>query len=110
MSDCPFCERIKRGEFDGGHPTTVVHFVPLNPVTPGHRLFLTRYHREHPDPYAVRRAMEAAAEWGEGRGEDFNLITSSGPTATQTVAHIHVHYVPRYDGDGLHLPWTGQGS
>lgn len=23
---------------------------------------------------------------------------------------LHVHYVPRREGDGLALPWTGQGQ
>ena len=37
---------------------------------------------------------------------DFNLITSAGSLATQTIGHLHVHIVPRRPGDGLHLPWT----
>jgi histidine triad (HIT) family protein len=41
---------------------------------------------------------------------DFNIITSAGPSATQTVFHLHVHLVPRVPGDGLALPWTGQGK
>jgi len=36
--DCPFCARIKAGEFDYDNRYTVA-FQPLNPVTPGH--FLT---------------------------------------------------------------------
>lgn len=51
--------------------------------------------------------MESAAAYGEAMGTDFNLITSAGAAATQTVAHLHVHYVPRRTGDGLGLPWTG---
>ena len=108
MEDCPFCARIARGEFDGGDPARVVHFEPLNPVVSGHRLFVPGSHREHPDSFGVSRAMEFAARWAEGQEDDFNLITSSGPAATQTIPHIHVHYVPRWPGDGLHLPWTGQ--
>ena len=37
-----------------------------------------------------------------------NLITSVGAAATQTVKHLHIHIVPRHEGDGLHLPWTEQ--
>jgi histidine triad (HIT) family protein len=37
---------------------------------------------------------------------DYNLITSGGREATQTVMHAHVHYVPRRRGDGLKLPWS----
>ncbi|MFI0712504.1 HIT domain-containing protein [Streptomyces inhibens] len=39
-----------------------------------------------------------------------NVITSRGPSATQTIRHLHIHLVPRADGDGLLLPWTAAGS
>lgn len=109
---CPFCERIERGEVDGTTLFRIVRFEPLNPVTPGHMLFVPRAHRVHGATsgavMAVGRAMEAAVEYGAHVGEDFNLIISSGAAATQTVPHIHIHYVPRRPGDGLALPWTGQ--
>jgi diadenosine tetraphosphate (Ap4A) HIT family hydrolase len=38
------------------------------------------------------------------------MITSAGPAATQTIKHLHVHYVPRHAGDGLSLPWTNQNA
>jgi diadenosine tetraphosphate (Ap4A) HIT family hydrolase len=41
-------------------------------------------------------------------GLQANIITSIGPAASQTVMHTHLHIVPRTEGDGLHLPWTGQ--
>jgi hypothetical protein len=37
-----------------------------------------------------------------------NLITSVGADATQSVRHLHIHVVPRREGDGLMLPWSGQ--
>jgi len=105
---CPFCARIEQMDFDQAYNSTVVRFEPLNPVTPGHMLFVPWHHAEHPDATAVRAAMGYAARYADGRREDFNLITSSGASATQTVPHIHVHYVPRRQGDGLALPWTAQ--
>lgn len=106
---CPFCQRIDQGEFHIVEPDgSAVRLAPLNPVTPGHMLFVPHRHAEHPDIDAVADCM-AAAEWWAGRqGEDFNLITSSGSAATQTVPHLHIDYVPRREVDGLHLPWTGQ--
>lgn len=112
--DCPFCQRIERGMYKSadipgsiGTPRTAC-FEPLNPVTPGHMLFLPSAHIEHPSVNAVGVTMAAAERWGEQQDEPFNLITSSGVVATQSIAHIHVHYVPRREDDGLHLPWTGQ--
>ncbi|MDZ4232543.1 MAG: HIT family protein, partial [Dietzia sp.] len=109
VGNCPFCDRIARGEYDDAeYLWEVVSFEPLNPVTPGHRLFLPRTHALHPAPDEVGDAMAEAERWAKTQGEDFNLITSSGTAATQTVPHIHIHYVPRRPDDGLPLPWTGQ--
>lgn len=112
VRDCPFCDRVTLEAFDGAlMGGNVVHFEPLNPVTRGHRLFVPTSHVEHGDAgsgFAVGQAMHAAELWAAGpqsEHSDFNLITSSGPTATQTVPHIHIHYVPRVAGDGLQLPW-----
>ena len=110
---CVFCARIDAAEFD----TTTAHnevvwFEPLNPVTPGHMLFVPRMHvvdasgRRGAEQAAL--AFHAAAWYGSGYDDAFNLITSAGPAATQTVMHLHIHYVPRRPGDGLALPWTGQ--
>jgi histidine triad (HIT) family protein len=51
-------------------------------------------------------AVNWAARWGAEKNEDFNLITSRGKFATQTILHTHIHYVPRRENDGLFLPWT----
>ena len=60
-------------------------------------------------PELAGRALEFAADLAAEMGlESCNFITSAGLAATQTVMHLHVHVVPRRDGDGLALPWTGQ--
>jgi histidine triad (HIT) family protein len=112
MSDCVFCEIVKTGEAEGFRPEGpgVVSFIPLNPVTPGHRLFVPKVHATDAADDAMRAAsaFEDAADWGAEKNEDFNIITSRGSFATQTVFHTHIHYVPRREGDGLFLPWTNQ--
>ncbi|MFE4356117.1 HIT family protein [Kitasatospora sp. NPDC056800] len=81
--------------------------VPLNPVTDGHLLVLPTSHTPDAayDPDVTAATMRRAAELAQGAGPA-NLITSIGPEATQTVAHLHIHLVPRRTHDGLHLPWT----
>ena len=107
VDDCVFCEIVQRRQFDFSD-ARVVSFVPLNPVIEGHRLFVPRHHvRDVGEmPYLTGAVFESAALYGQIEGRPFNLITSAGPAATQTVFHLHVHYVPRLPGDGLHLPWT----
>ncbi|MFB7716387.1 HIT family protein [Nocardia sp. NPDC056100] len=106
-ADCPFCDRIERGDYAERVSAQAVRFEPLNPVTPGHMLIIPDWHAEHPNHLAVRAAMSDAEVYAGRQRVDFNLITSSGPVAAQTIPHIHVHYVPRTAGDGLLLPWSG---
>ena len=50
----------------------------------------------------------ASSLFGQREGVDYNLILNSGTFASQTIEHIHIHYIPRYKGDDLYLPWTNQ--
>lgn len=112
---CPFCDIVAHAipayDFRLHMMTDVVSFVPLNPVTPGHRLFVPRGHIAfaHNNPVVTGRVFEQAALWGRMHDPSFNLIVNNGVHASQTIFHLHIHYVPRQDADGLHLPWTGQG-
>lgn len=108
---CVFCEiaagtrSAKLVHYSGLFKT--LFFEPLNPVTPGHVLAIPYWHFEDAldAPLATGQVMQAAAAFAQS---PCNLITSVGKVATQTVFHFHVHIVPRREGDGLHLPWTGQ--
>jgi histidine triad (HIT) family protein len=112
MTDCVFCEIVKSGDAEGfkRHGSVTVSFIPLNPVTQGHRLFVTVSHASDAGqaPANAAMAFHWAAIWGRENNEDFNIITSRGSFATQPVFHTHIHYVPRRENDGLSLPWTGQ--
>lgn len=107
--DCVFCKRIGLSEFDF-EDAYAVSFEPLNPVVHGHRLFVPKMHladaATHPE--ITGKVMEFAAKYASTSRADFNLITSAGQSATQSVFHLHIHYVPRQYGDNLFLPWTNQ--
>ncbi len=45
---------------------------------------------------AVKRAM---------RPDGLNVIQSNGAAATQTVMHLHVHVVPRWEDDAVGRIW-----
>ena len=109
-ANCPFCERIEAREYDDRNQWAVT-FEPLNPVTPGHRLVVSACHaRSALSDHVVSGAtMEFAVLVAKNLGiKQCNFITSAGAAATQTVDHLHIHIVPRREGDGLALPWTGQ--
>lgn len=102
---CVFCAK-----FDGlPADVEVTDFEPLNPVAEGHRLVVPRKHVAHfaEDPKTSAKVMEHAAYLSQWI-PSFNIVTSKGKNATQSVFHLHVHIIPRREGDGLKLPWTGQ--
>ena len=111
--DCPFCDIVRKGDCTFSDDLIVACFEPLNPVTDGHMLFIPTVHAEHRMRFnlgsiSIEQVLYVAHQYAIKQESDFNLITSSGPSATQTIDHIHVHYVPRLENDGLKLPWTGQ--
>jgi histidine triad (HIT) family protein len=111
MDDCVFCRIVAEVE-----ParfirrwTDAIAIVPLNPVTDGHLLVIPHQHVVDATdaPYVAANTMLRAASIAS---PPCNLITSAGTEATQTVRHLHIHVVPRRDGDGLALPWTTAGD
>lgn len=127
LDDCPFCAYAAATDDTRGpvqvddrfifrdRPRPIMYFEPLHPVTPGHKLFVPAFHAQHRDVVAASAALKSAYDYGTsvlapdgGPPEDFNVILSVGAAATQTIDHLHVHYVPRRHNDGLTLPWTGQ--
>ncbi|MEW2267877.1 HIT domain-containing protein [Streptomyces sp. NPDC047868] len=106
---CPFCEMNT-----GRAPATFVHewsdtiaIVPLNPVVDGHTLVIPKTHVPDfaADPDVFAATARRAAELMRWTARPMNLITSRGVEATQSVFHLHLHLVPRAEGDGLALPW-----
>ena len=104
---CPFCDKSKiKSEVTERFGCYV--FEPLNPVTPGHLLVVPKEHiTDFMDkPLRFSQACFVAANVAKELGGDFNLITSKGAYATQTVFHCHIHLIPRKENDGLKLPWS----
>lgn len=113
LPPCPFCEIVAgRAEatYRAVSPGVGMIIVPLHPVTTGHVMVIPEEHVEDftTDPSVTAEVMVMAANYAKAQDVPMNLITSKGEAATQSVMHLHAHLVPRHEGDGLHLPWTGQ--
>lgn len=106
--DCVFCDIIanKAPAQWVANVGGAVAIVPLNPVTPGHVLFMPKVHVRDAfeSPAITGEVMEAACRYAAQ--DNANIITSVGAAATQTVFHLHIHIVPRFAGDRLALPWA----
>lgn len=103
---CVFCNIANRAVVD------IIDIEPLNPVVKGHRIvFANRHSTDFADDIELTmRVMQYASQLANKLGGEFNLITSKGKNATQSVFHLHVHLVPRNENDGLLLPWTDISS
>jgi histidine triad (HIT) family protein len=115
-TDCPFCAIIQREDPDAREiyrDEAVVAFFPQEPATLGHTLVVPRRHIDDiwslDKETATRLAgvtVRLAAVMREAlRLEGLNVIQSNGEVATQTVRHLHVHLVPRWEGDALGRIW-----
>ena len=111
MTDCVFCQIIAGdapAQIDYEWPDAI-EIVPLNPVVPGHRLIIPKMHVVDfaDDPVTTGMVFAHAAK--AAKHVPANLITSAGAEATQTVFHMHVHVIPRFEGDTVSLPWDVRG-
>jgi histidine triad (HIT) family protein len=112
---CAFC-RIVRGQVS---VTTVwedeqaMAFFPLSPAVAGHTLVVPKTHVS--DYWAAELGVVRHLAWAVhliGRGiqvalrpDGMNLITSAGDAASQSVYHLHLHVVPRWQDDRIGNIW-----
>ena len=104
-SVCPFCNPDPARVFHEG--SNVLGLWDGFPVSPGHALVVPRRHvadwfeaRDEErlgllDAIAVARAAILERHQPDG----FNVGMNLGRAAGQTVMHLHLHVIPRYEGD-----------
>jgi len=113
MEGCTFCKIVK-GEIpsvkiweDEDH----IAILDIDPSTRGHSLIIPKAHHEtifdisKPE---FDKAMNAAKKVAEILKEKLkaggmNLLISSGEAAQQEVPHLHVHLIPRYEGESFKI-------
>lgn len=115
-ADCVFCG-IVAGRLPSsrvGEDERTVAFLDLAPATRGHLLVVPRAHTRDllsasgDDLAACLRAAQLLAARAVARlgATGVNVLNACGRSAWQTVPHLHLHVVPRYDDDDLRTPWT----
>jgi len=119
--DCPFCEIVQRDDPDAREvyrDQHIVAFFPHNPATLGHTLVIPRIHV--PDIWTLDRSTAeqladattrlAAAVKRAVNPDGLNVIQSNGSAASQTVFHLHIHLVPRWEGDPIGHIWPPESN
>ena len=115
MSDCLFCKIVT-----GVVPSRKVFenddcyaFLDIFPAAKGHTLVIPKkhfadIHEVDTQSYAsvAAAAKEVADIWHAKLGSAGTTIFQMNREAGwQTVFHLHMHVIPRWDNDGLHKPW-----
>jgi histidine triad (HIT) family protein len=109
MEECVFCQIVS-----GGLPASIVHstadtlsFLDNRPLFPGHVLVVPRLHHETIEDaplhllgslFGVVQLMSKAVG---AALEAPGTFIATNTRVSQSVAHFHVHVVPRRKGDGL---------
>ncbi|MFB6109150.1 MAG: HIT family protein [Haloplanus sp.] len=110
MADCIFCQILA-----GDVPSRTVYeddavfaFLDVNPLARGHTLVVPKAHHERLNDLSADAAADLFAATHDltdrvERAVDADATTvavNNGTAAGQEVPHVHVHVVPRFEGDG----------
>jgi histidine triad (HIT) family protein len=118
MTDCVFC-KIVAGELPChriDEDDLTIAFLDIGQVNPGHVIVAVKTHAETildltPDQagaafrtaHRIARAVEAAF-----RPEGLTILQANRPVGFQTVAHFHMHVLPRHTDDGVTITWPAK--
>jgi histidine triad (HIT) family protein len=114
VDGCVFC-RILAGRLQASvvlRDAGCTAFMDIQPINAGHVLVVPNDHAasladlpEDSGAHVFRTAKKvAAALYGSGlRCEGVNLFLADGEAAGQEVFHVHLHVIPRFEGDGFGL-------
>lgn len=102
---CPFCTLPAERIIDSNDLALVIR--DGYPISPGHTLVIPKRHIgswfeiTQAEQQALLVLLEKAktALETELKPDGYNIGINDGPTAGQTVPHLHMHLIPRYKGD-----------
>lgn len=117
MSDsCIFC-KIVSGEL----PSNTIYedeffraILDIAPAAKGHTVLLVKQHTPNllqAGDSILSKALPVAKKIASGIQEALgcdgvNILQNNGEAAGQSVFHLHIHIIPRYQNDGLVIPWA----
>lgn len=96
MSKCLFCEIIS-GKIPAqlvSQTDNLIAFRDINPQAPTHLLIVPKEHMDSPGEILGEMAVMAKQL---AAGKDFRLVVNHGPTAGQSVFHLHMHLLSGRD-------------
>jgi histidine triad (HIT) family protein len=110
MDDCIFCKIAKKEIQVKAILNTekALAFLDINPIAPGHCVIIPKKHiptllqAEDNDILSVFSAAKQVAEMIKTglKCDGFNIGLNQEKAAGQAIPHLHIHIIPRFNGDG----------
>ena len=110
MSSCIFCDMIsgKRPYHEIYHDSDVIAILDKYPIDKGHSLVITKKPYEKLTDMSIKEVAElfskipkiANAIIKATNADAFSIAQNNGKAAKQTIPHVHVHIIPRYNKTG----------
>jgi len=103
---CPFCKVESEREIIASSPLSVAFFDGF-PVSPGHALIIPKRHvssffdlsqEERQDLLNLADSVKQIVE-ERYHPDGYNIGVNVGEAAGQSICHVHIHLIPRYQGD-----------
>lgn len=106
MNDCFFCKTISKNDFELENELAIARFDDF-PVNIGHLEIITKRHVNDwwkttlEEKIAIFNLLDEAKKIIDKKynPDGYNIGINLGEKAGQSVMHLHVHLIPRYDGD-----------
>ncbi|MGC2456656.1 MAG: HIT family protein [Gallionellaceae bacterium] len=103
LQNCPFCRPagiLFENDLAYSHPDK-------HPVNPGHLLIIPKRHvadfflTTGAEKVALLSLLDEAKHYLDGKHAPagYNVGVNAGEAAGQTIFHVHLHLIPRYQGD-----------
>jgi diadenosine tetraphosphate (Ap4A) HIT family hydrolase len=107
MADCIFCKNLPKVM-----ENELAYLVyDINPISKGHALIIPKRHFEqifeatqqelaamHDLVFAIKDRNQK-----EFVPDGYNIWVNCGSAAGQVVMHAHIHFIPRYKGEVVHI-------
>lgn len=116
--DCIFCKIV-----DNKIPSATIYeddafkvILDAFPSSLGHTLVICKDHIENIFEMPIQKSGRmfelttkiAAIVKNQLGCDGINILQNNGIAAGQSVPHFHIHIIPRYNNDGMNIPWVSQ--